>query len=421
MNEAPREKLKEILSRNGESLLEDPGRCEGLLRDHCGPHRREISALVNAMQERVPVELKGSWQTAMTPEAMRARLVQRLEDQRGLAPDVANWAVDAWSYALGVDLGRKSDPIGKNENEQLKGGMGVVESGGGNFNQRPSDRTSDNNSGQGSQQQNNHNTAVAGGNKKIGWIAAVIVLVAIAGYAWHKRQPAPLVAQQPCAANSTDPSCNQGPGGPAHADNGNGNGNEKGTGNGNVSPAQAAVDSIAKADVPVRVQLPQTLDSEHAAVGQEIQGTIASAVMVNGQEVIPAGSTAIVRVTHADNAGHFKGVPVLSVALVSVNINGARTPVHSSYFSARGKSRGKNTAVKTGVGAGVGALIGGIFGHGKGAAIGAGAGAGTALGYQGMTKADPAVIPAESMLSFRLRASSLHTGSTNNNPSTAKR
>src|ERR1700761_7840556 len=107
----PSEKLKEILDKNGESLLTNPGRCEGLLKDHCGSHRREISALVGALEERVPMELKSSWQTAMTPEAMRARMVQRLEDNRGLAPEVANYAVDTWSYALGVGLGRSSDRV----------------------------------------------------------------------------------------------------------------------------------------------------------------------------------------------------------------------------------------------------------------------------------------------------------------------
>ena len=87
--EIPREKLKELVQRTGETLLQDPDRCEGLLKDHCGSHRKEISALVGALEERVPLELKSSWQSAMTPEAMRARLVQRLEENRGLAPDVA--------------------------------------------------------------------------------------------------------------------------------------------------------------------------------------------------------------------------------------------------------------------------------------------------------------------------------------------
>jgi hypothetical protein len=111
VSDIPREKLKALFDRNGESLLQDADRCEGLLKDHCSSYRREISALVGALEERVPLELKSSWQTAMTPEAMRARLVQRLEENRGLAPDVANWAVDAWSYALGVGLGRQSDRV----------------------------------------------------------------------------------------------------------------------------------------------------------------------------------------------------------------------------------------------------------------------------------------------------------------------
>jgi hypothetical protein len=109
--EVPREKLKELIEKNGDGLYQDRDRCEGLLKDYCGGHRREISAIVGALEERIPVELKSSWQTAMTPEAMRARLVQRLEDNRGLAPEIANYAVDTWSYALGVGLGRSSDRV----------------------------------------------------------------------------------------------------------------------------------------------------------------------------------------------------------------------------------------------------------------------------------------------------------------------
>ena len=63
--EIPREKLKELVQRTGETLLQDPDRCEGLLKDHCGSHRKEISALVGALEERVPLELKSSWQSAI--------------------------------------------------------------------------------------------------------------------------------------------------------------------------------------------------------------------------------------------------------------------------------------------------------------------------------------------------------------------
>ena len=122
--EVPREKLKELMEKNGDSLLQDRDRCEGLLKDYCGGHRREISALVGALEERVPLELKSSWQTAMTPEAMRARLVQRLEDNRGLAPEIANYAVDTWSYALGVGLGRSSERVIGCACQQWGGGLG---------------------------------------------------------------------------------------------------------------------------------------------------------------------------------------------------------------------------------------------------------------------------------------------------------
>src|SRR5260370_31618131 len=103
--------MNERMENNGDSLLQHRGRSEGLLNDYCGGHRRAISRLVGALEERVPLELKSSWQTAMTPEAMRARLVQRLEDNRGLAPEIANYAVDTWSFALGVGLGRSPDRV----------------------------------------------------------------------------------------------------------------------------------------------------------------------------------------------------------------------------------------------------------------------------------------------------------------------
>jgi hypothetical protein len=404
MNQIPREKLREIIAKNGDVILNDPGRCEGLLRDHCGPHRREISALVGAMQERVPVELKGSWQTAMTPEAMRARMVQRLEEHRGLAPEVADWAVDAWSYALGVDLGRKSDPVSKSligdgAGTNGAGGAGVVMAGDEILNDKGSphqdplhgDRPGGG-SGQGKESGKGKPAFLAAldpKKNKTGLGVVLALLLVIGGYAYF-RHPVP---SAPCANGSTEAGCKVNPG------PGPGPGPENGP-----DAGAAAINAVAQAKVPVLVQLSQSIDSEHAVAGQQIPATVTSAVMVNGQEIIPQGSAAIVRVTHADNAGHFKGVPELSVSLVQVTIQGAPVDVRSSYFSVRGKSRGKNTAVKTGIGAGVGALIGGILGKGKGAAIGAGTGAGTAMGYQGLTHAQPAVIQAESVLSFRLKA-----------------
>lgn len=109
MNDLPREKLREILLRYGQSLYTEPVRLEGLLRDLCGQHRKEIAVLVAAMEERVPAELMGSQNT--TPvEILLTRLTRRLQDNRGLATQSAQWAVDSWALALGIISEVKNPP-----------------------------------------------------------------------------------------------------------------------------------------------------------------------------------------------------------------------------------------------------------------------------------------------------------------------
>src|SRR3712207_659269 len=101
MNEAPRRTLRELIARHGPGLCSDARRCEGLLRDLCGAHRREINILVNALKERVPLDLlaaKGSIPRGL----LLTRLARRLEEQLALTEEAARWAVDSWALALGV-------------------------------------------------------------------------------------------------------------------------------------------------------------------------------------------------------------------------------------------------------------------------------------------------------------------------------
>ena len=60
----------------------------------------------------------------------------------------------------------------------------------------------------------------------------------------------------------------------------------------------------------------------------------------------------------------------------------------------------KRGGIMTGAGAAVGAIAGG----GKGAAIGAGVGAAAGVGTAMATRGKPAVIPAETLIEFRLAA-----------------
>lgn len=101
MNDAARTALVDVIARFGRTICDDPRRAEALLYDLCGPHRREISVLVSALRERVPLELLGL-QPGVVPAIAISRLTQRLENDLGLAPDPAQWAVESWALALGV-------------------------------------------------------------------------------------------------------------------------------------------------------------------------------------------------------------------------------------------------------------------------------------------------------------------------------
>src|SRR5688572_15711085 len=101
MNEQPRRKLREIVERHGHTVIQNARRCEGLLRDYSGRHRREVSVLVSALEEHVPQDLLTS--SAGAPrEVLLKRLARRLTDQQALSEQAAAWAVNSWAFALGL-------------------------------------------------------------------------------------------------------------------------------------------------------------------------------------------------------------------------------------------------------------------------------------------------------------------------------
>lgn len=108
LDDLPAQELAKLIVKYGSSLCDDPQRCEALLRDYCGQHRREVSLLVDALNEQVPAELLSS-QGKIPAEVIRARLVKKLVEDRYLAEAPAQWAVDSWIRALGVDQGSEQE------------------------------------------------------------------------------------------------------------------------------------------------------------------------------------------------------------------------------------------------------------------------------------------------------------------------
>ncbi|HWG36201.1 MAG TPA: BON domain-containing protein [Terriglobales bacterium] len=174
---------------------------------------------------------------------------------------------------------------------------------------------------------------------------------------------------------------------------------------GAVPPAMQATPPVEVEDGTVlHVRLSQPLSSSTATAGQSWDGTVSSAIRVNGEIAIPQGASVSGTVVAADSAGHFKGQSRLVLKLTQLQYNGASYDLATNEVTRLASSRSTRSAETIGGGAAVGALIGALAGHGKGAAIGAAAGAGTGTAAQALTKPAEVNLTPETALSFTLSA-----------------
>ena len=172
------------------------------------------------------------------------------------------------------------------------------------------------------------------------------------------------------------------------------------------APAQPATAPPYNLTVPagteLAVRVNERIDVKHAVPGEHFTGEIVEPVMSNGAVLIPRGTHVRGRIDEAHRRGHFKGRSVLELRLVSMTLNGNEygLDTHDTVRSKKGK--GKRTAGLIGGLTGAGMLIGGIASGGVGLAIGGASGAGAGTLLAGTTGNRDLVIPAESIVHFRL-------------------
>jgi hypothetical protein len=149
------------------------------------------------------------------------------------------------------------------------------------------------------------------------------------------------------------------------------------------------------------VTITQELNAKKNNVGDGFTGELAAPVTTaSGATVFPRGAHVAGTVVAAKGQGKFKGEGTLAIQLTQI---GGHEVTTSAYVKEQ-KGKGKRTTGMIAGGTGAGALIGGLAGGGKGAAIGALVGAGAGTAGAAYTGNKDVIIPAESVVSFKLAA-----------------
>jgi hypothetical protein len=154
------------------------------------------------------------------------------------------------------------------------------------------------------------------------------------------------------------------------------------------------------------VRIDDWLSTEHNVIGDSFSGSLEEPIVVDGWVVARRGQAQTGRVSQVKKGGHGSGRSQLGLDLPGLTLaDGEKLTLHTELYqtSAGASSHGRDAAV-VGSTTGIGALIGGIVGRGVGAVIGAGVGA--TAGIIGVISGPgkPAVVPAETVLSFQLQS-----------------
>jgi hypothetical protein len=153
----------------------------------------------------------------------------------------------------------------------------------------------------------------------------------------------------------------------------------------------------------ISARLSETLASDKVKAGDAFSATLDRPLVVDGYVIAERGARASGRIVEAVEAGRVRGLASLSIQLIQfVSGDGQHVDVQTDAFRREADASRKEDATKVGGGAGIGAIIGAIAGGGKGAAIGAAIGGAAGAGTVAATRGQPATLPVETRIDFRL-------------------
>ncbi len=112
VNDQARNKLCELLSQQGQSLLTLGRTCEMLISQSCAEYPEEAKALIQVEKQGIALEMVNA-ADELSREKMAEGWVQRLVDRGSLNDPEARWALNAWTGALkGPSVQQNQPPAG---------------------------------------------------------------------------------------------------------------------------------------------------------------------------------------------------------------------------------------------------------------------------------------------------------------------
>jgi hypothetical protein len=151
------------------------------------------------------------------------------------------------------------------------------------------------------------------------------------------------------------------------------------------------------------VRMIDSIDSEKDRMGKTFRASLDEPVMdSNGNTIVPRGADVVVKLVDDEQSGKLAGRTILTLDLVSLQVNGQMIDIDTKNVTEQSGSRTARSAKVIGGTAIAGAIIGAIAGGGKGAAIGTAAGAGAGTVAEVATKGQRVHIPSETRLTFTL-------------------
>jgi hypothetical protein len=133
------------------------------------------------------------------------------------------------------------------------------------------------------------------------------------------------------------------------------------------------------ADTTLALEMRTAVNTGTSSAGDTVTAALVEAVVVDGVEVLPAGSLLSGRVAGVTSSGKVKGRAHVAIEFDQITAYDETYPV-AAKFDARAPSTKERDAEKIAIPAVGGAILGAVIGGKKGAAVGAaiGGGAGTA-------------------------------------------